>query len=251
MDHESTPERLAGTLQHLSRHWESRRRPGGASGRRALTIAVSREAGTQGTAIAREAGRLLGWHVYDHELLECIAKDMGLRTHLLESVDERNHSWILETTEAFLSAPLKSDWGPLVTESGFVHHLVKIVLALGVHGECVIVGRGAPFILPPATTLRVRLAAPVPDRIATLRKNLVIPEREAARQVRTLDRERTDFVLDHFFRNPDDPHNYDLVLNVARLSVPQSAEIVVETLHRLQARAAEKRADEASEKSFL
>ena len=145
MDHESTPERLAGTLQHLSRHWESRRRPGGASGRRALTIAVSREAGTQGTAIAREAGRLLGWHVYDHELLECIAKDMGLRTHLLESVDERNHSWILETTEAFLSAPLKSDWGPLVTESGFVHHLVKIVLAAQASTleKYVIVGRSA------------------------------------------------------------------------------------------------------------
>ena len=42
-----------------------------------------------GTCIAREVGNGVGWHVYDHELLERIAQDMGLRTVLLESVDER------------------------------------------------------------------------------------------------------------------------------------------------------------------
>ncbi len=242
MDHERAPEHVAETLQSLCRHWESRRKNVGAPGEpRPFTIAVSRETGTQDTAIAKEVGRLLGWHVYDHELLECIAKDMGLRTNFLESLDERNHSWILETTQAFLSTPGKSDWGPLVTESGYVHRLVKMVLALGVHGECVIVGRGAPFILPPESTLRVRLMAPVPERIAALRKNLGIAERAAACQIRNTDRERVHFVQDHFFKDPSDPRNYDLVLNVARLSVRQNAEMIVDWLRRFQACEAEKR----------
>ena len=72
---------FADTLQHLFGHWESQRKeaaiPGGHTD--GFTITVSREAGTQGTAVAKELGTLLGWHVYDHELLEQIARNMGLR----------------------------------------------------------------------------------------------------------------------------------------------------------------------------
>jgi hypothetical protein len=48
---------------------------------------------------------VLGWEVYDRELLEKVAQDIGLRTNLLESVDERRQSWLLEASEALLSEP--------------------------------------------------------------------------------------------------------------------------------------------------
>ena len=250
MNHEipSTPSSesaLSQLVEKACQHWDARRQA--AAAQRDLpqvfppfTVALSREVGTQGTTVAQEVGKLLGWPVYDHGLVEKIAQDMGLRTSLLESVDERQQSGLLEMAEAFLSTPRKGDWGPLVTESGYIHHLVKTVLALGVHGECVIVGRGAVFILPAATTVRVRLVGPVRERIAVLSQNLGISEREAAHQVRTMDHERTDFVQDFFQQNPTDPQNYDLVLNASRLSVAPNAELIVETLHRLQARALEK-----------
>jgi cytidylate kinase len=236
---------LSPLIERAFRHWEARRRAAAAqrdlSPRTgtAFTIAIEREAGTQGTNVAKEVARRLGWHVYDHELLEEIARDMGLRTNLLESVDERQQSWLIEMAEAFLSAPRTGDWGPLVTESGFVQHLIKTVLALGAHGEAVIVGRGAGFILPPATTVRVRLVGPVRERIAALGKNLGLTEHEAARRVRKLDRERADFVQDHFLKDPTDPHNYDLVLNALRLTIAQSAEVIVAALERFQDHAEE------------
>jgi cytidylate kinase len=245
MNHQSSGQSHEDSLSQLvekaCRHWEAKRQPGAVQrdlsspASPAFTIALSREVGTQGTSVAKEVGRILGWHVYDHELLEHIAKEMGLRTALLSSVDERHQSWLLEAAEAFLSAPVKSDWGPLVTESAYVHHLVETVLALGIHGECVIVGRGAALILPVQTTLRVRLVGPVRARIAALGRKLGISEREAARQVRTMDRERTDFVQDHFLKDPTDPRNYDLVLNALRLPVAKSAELIVEMLYRLKA----------------
>jgi hypothetical protein len=200
---------------------------------------LSREVGTQGTLIAQEVGRLLSWPVYDHELLERIAQDMGLRTSLLESVDEHQQSLLLEMAEAFLSAPGGSVWEPLVTESGYVHHLVKVVLALGVHGESVIVGRGAAFILRPETTLRVRLVGRLRERVTVYSRQHQISEQEAAGQVRTIDRERTDFVQDHFSQDPCDPRNYDLVLNGPRLTVRHNAELIVEALCRRQAERAE------------
>jgi Cytidylate kinase-like family len=172
--------------------------------------------------------------VYDYELLERVASDMGLRTSLLESVDERRQSWLLESTAAFMSAPTKGDWGPLVTQSEFVHHLVKVMLALSLHGECVIVGRGAALVLPAETTLRVRLVAPVRWRVEMLRRNLGLSEHDAARQLRTIDRARTDFARDHFLKDPAATTNYDLILNALHLSVGQRAELIVETLERLR-----------------
>ena len=98
----------------------------------------------------------------------------------------------------------KSDWGPLVTESNFVHHLVKTVLASARTGNA---SSSVPRRLHLARrdNLRVRLVGPIRERIAALSHRLNIPEREAARQVRTLDRERADFVRDHFCKDPADP----------------------------------------------
>ena len=238
-------ENLAQSLERLSRHWESQRSARINEGKprftsHPFTIALSREAGTLGTSIARETGKRLGWIVYDHELVERIAQDMGVRTSLLNSVDERRMSWIFEAFAASMPARVKGKWDSLVSESAYSHHLIKTVLALGEHGECVIVGRGASFILPADTTLRVRLIGENKERIAALTRKLRISEPEAARQVRNLDRERNDFIQDHFLKDATDPSNYDLILNAPRLSADQIAEVIVETLRRFQAHAIEK-----------
>jgi cytidylate kinase len=236
---ENTLQHLGTTLEHLSEYWAARHRAAAAQGQASqpiappFTIALCRQAGTPGSSVAQEVGKRLGWQVYDHELLDQIAQDTGLRTSLLESVDERGVSLLREAFEAVMSVPS-------VSEGAYIHHLVKTVLALGAHGQCVIVGRGAAFILPVDTTLRVRLGAPVHDRIAALSRKLGLSEKEAARQLRTIDRERIDFVQDHFHKDPTDLQYYDLVLNVGRLPVPAGAAIITEALHHLQACAIEK-----------
>jgi cytidylate kinase len=241
MDYKSSSDHLAGTLQHLYSHWESRRRAVAAqheerlSGPPFFTITLAREAGTPDAAIAQEVGNRLGWQVYDHELLERIAQDIGLRTALLETMDERGQSWLTETFEAFAATPQETVAEPLVSEGAYVRHLIKTVLALGVHGECIIVGRGAAFILPAETTLRVRLVAPPEQRIALRSRQLGVSKRDAARQLSTIDRERTAFVREHFLRDPTDARNYDLVLNALRFPVAQSAQLIGEALHQLRA----------------
>ncbi len=221
------------------RHWQSRRQA--AAARKDLlprashgwTIALSREAGTQGAPVAREVGKLLGWQVYDHELIEKIAEEMGMRTALLESVDERQQSWMHESIEASLAGLVRGNASPWASEAGYVHHLVETVHALGVHGECVIVGRGAAFILPVERTLRVRLVGPVRERITAYARQRGISEREAAREVRRIDHERRDFIWDHYNKDTLDPSHYDLILNAPRLSITKIAELIVESLHRL------------------
>lgn len=161
--------------------------------RRVLTIALSRESGARGSSTAREVGKRLGWTVYDRELLERIAQELNLRTSLLESVDEKQVTWLQECVLAFASVPS-------VSGSTYLRHLVPTVLSLAALGECVIVGRGAAQILPVATTLRVRLVAPLEWRIAAMSKKLGVSREEAARTVERIDRERVRFVKDSFLQ---------------------------------------------------
>src|SRR6516225_4346905 len=103
-------ERQAQALERAEGHWQARRQqsvsPAAPAG---LTIAINREAGAPGTSVAQEVGARLGWPVYDHELIEMIAKEMGLRVNLLETLDEKRQSWILEAMEGFSASPFVSE----------------------------------------------------------------------------------------------------------------------------------------------
>ena len=215
------------TFQHLAEHWERRRQAQASAPAPAFTVALTREAGALGTSIAQEIGRLLGWPVYDHSLLEQIAEDLGVRTNLVESVDERRKGWLLEMTEHLLAVPT-------VSETAYLRRLLETVLALGAHGECVIVGRGAAFVLPPETTLRVRLVAPLEERVKVLADRLGLSHKDAERQAERLDRARADFVRQHFRKDPADPLNYDLFVNASRFTPAAAAACIVEALRDLQ-----------------
>ncbi len=56
------------------------------------------------------------------------------------------------------------------------------LLSLGAHGECIIVGRGSAQVLPSATTLRVRLVAPLRDRASIISQRFGIGLDEAGRR---------------------------------------------------------------------
>jgi cytidylate kinase len=196
-----------------------------------FTIALSREADSGGTFVAREVGRRLGWPVYDHELLDHLAKELEVDVDLLESVDERRGSWLAECVQAFAAASS-------VPEVIYFHRLLKLLLALGGRGQCVIVGRGAMIALPAKTTLRVRVVASLQDRIALVSRTLGVNSTEAARHVESTDREHSRFIRDHFGKDLSDPMLYDLILNASRFSTEEYAEMTIEALHFLQVRKA-------------
>jgi len=232
----TSSERLANAMERVRRQWQTQRKAETIAGiapvqpPAAFSIAMSREAGTNGSQIARAVGERLGWLVYDRELVQHVAEDMGVRANLLGSLDEKHRSWLLECLEACASAPA-------VSEGGYTRHLVETLLSLGVHGDCVIVGRGAAQVLPAAVTLRVRLVGPAEERIKTVCQKFGVTKDEAKRSLEKTDGQRVRFVRDHFRKDPTDPRGYDLVLNTSRWSVNECAELIIEALHRLQAHA--------------
>jgi cytidylate kinase len=203
----------------------------------AFTIALSREVGARGTTVARAVGARLGWPVYDHELLERLAEEMKTHVSALERMDEQHANPMQEFFEAFTASAG-------VSEPAYVRRLVAAMRSLAAKGACVLVGRGAAHLLPTRTTLRVRLLGDREDRVALIARERGLSPQEAARYVEEKARARNRFIQDHFRQDPTDPQHYDLILNSSRFSDTECAELIVEALRRLQARA-EKRVEVA------
>jgi cytidylate kinase len=224
---------MSQAMQRAQKHWQAQRRTKEAAEAMpkpptpAWTIAISRQAGTNGPRIAHAVGKRLGWAVYDRELVEHIANEKGLRVKLLESLDEKSSSWLVESLQALGTHPD-------VTMNAYVQYLGETIHSLGRHGDCVIVGRGAAQLLPAERTLRVRLVAPRADRIASICDRLGVSHEDAGRWVDKADRERTRFVQEHFKRHPDEAEHYDLILNTARFSIEDCVGMIVEALGELQ-----------------
>jgi len=113
-------------------------------------------------------------------------------------------------------------------------HLLQTIVALGAQGRCVIVGRGASYVLPRSSTLRVRLIAELDDRIGVVAAEQGISRDAAKHHIETTELQRTRFVRQHFHKDPADPRNYDQVLSTSRFSVTHCAELIVAAVERLQ-----------------
>jgi cytidylate kinase len=186
-----------------------------------LTVTVSRESGSRGGSIARRAGAKLGWQVYSQELMEFMAQEGAHRQEILDNLSPAASAWVEAELDRLLRAQELSPHPSLLA-------MVRMVLALGATGEVVLVGRGAGYLLPRASTLHVRVVAPLPDRIAYMSQWLRLTEDEAAEQVRLRDSRRAEFLSTHFHRQAADVYQYDLLLNSSLLGEDLCAELIAQ-----------------------
>jgi cytidylate kinase len=214
----STSDRVVGALAQLNHYTPVK--PAAAA---PLMIALSRQAGAGGREIASTAAARLGWPVYDHELLQHIAEKQGLKAHLLEDLDERYVGWIEEAARSF--------WAPRGHEvAAYLRGLRDQLATLSSMGRCVIVGHGAPHLLPRETTLTVRVIGPRDSRIARVQQRKNLSAAEAERWIERTERERLRFLERYFNANDADPFAYDLVLNRGRLGVAECADLIVQAV---------------------
>jgi hypothetical protein len=213
-------------LQRVHSYWEEQH--GDAEGDRTakpLTVTLDREPGAPVEEVANELGLRLGWPVYNHELAERIARDLGVPVSQVDRIDERGQHWLVECLESLTLTPR-------LTEAGYVRRLVQAIQSLGQRGKCVIVGHGAAEILPVHSTLRVLLVGTPRDRIARLMKKLHLSDRAAERWAEQVGKERARFLRDHFHVDPEAPGNYDLVMNTSRWPAIACAGFIAQALER-------------------
>jgi cytidylate kinase len=185
-----------------------------------LTVAISREAGSRGTSIAKRAGEKLGWQVYTQEMLQYIAEEATVRDEITESLAPAALQWVEQQL-----ARLQTD--KRISQEAALVDMARVILSLGAAGEVFLIGRGAGCILPRPSTLHVRVIGTLEDRIAYMGQWQRLTGEEAAEQVRLRDRRRAEYLRAHYQHDAADMYQYDLLLNCTFLGEELSAELLV------------------------
>lgn len=198
-------------------------------------ICISREFGSLGGEIGKMAAEQLGFSFYAQELVDEIAKQAHVRRKVVESLDERIQNGIAEWVSERMA-------GGVFAPSDYLRNLTQVVLTLGRHGQCVIVGRGAHVILDRQWTLRVRCIASLEWRVEQIQRRDRLSATEARTKVLRVDEERSLFYRRHFNVDITDPRQFDLLLNPETLTLATCAELIVSAF---QARFAEAEAPQS------
>ena len=190
-----------------------------------LYVALSRETGAGGGQVAQLVGQELGWEVLDQNILDRVAERFRLSRSMLELVDETESNWVYDVLGTWMDRRV-------IPHDKYVSYLGRVVLAAAERGNVVAVGRGAQFILSREKGLTVRIIAPKKYRIEQIMQREGLNNEDARRFVERTDHGRREFVRRFFHRDVDDPHLYDLVINVERVAPVGAAEQILAALCR-------------------
>jgi cytidylate kinase len=182
-------------------------------------ITVEREYGSGGGEIACELAHRLGWRVWDHALTEEIAKLANVECSTVERCAERVDGTFQRLVKVFWrgsqerAIPLPGS-EPFDTDR-FVSVGQQVMEKAADAGNCVIVGRGAPYFLRQrGDAFHVFLYAPHAEKLNRLRK-VGKSEREAEELLDTIDRDRITFVKRYFDADWPTRCLYHLMINTA------------------------------------
>lgn len=178
-------------------------------------IAMTREMATRGSEIAAGLAERLGLSIVHHEIIE---HDIAERTGLPESGVHR----FLEGEASLL------EWWTL-DRKRMSRYTVQEILELAAKGNVLIRGWGATYLLKSVPhVVCVRICAPMPFREKLLMerlglKNTAIARREIARN----DAAHNGTMQRLFGIHWEDPSLYAIVLNTARVPVPDCVEQII------------------------
>ncbi|MBW2558654.1 MAG: cytidylate kinase-like family protein [Deltaproteobacteria bacterium] len=169
-------------------------------------ITVSREPGSIVTDQAQQIAQELKLDIIDSRIIHEVAKSIRMSEKIVSYLDEKTRS-LLDNWVLYLGRTR------FLLADEYVHHLTKVIGAIGKQGGAIIVGRGANLILPPDETLRVRFIAPMETKIRNMMREVSLTEGDAKQQVLLKEAERKNSVKENFKVNIEDPVNYDLIIN--------------------------------------
>jgi cytidylate kinase len=180
-------------------------------------ITVEREYGSGGAAIAERLAKQLGWKLWDRELTAEIARVAKVTQEAARRCDERVDPLLSRLFRVYARGSYERTL-PVGESQHFnadtmVAMLHKAIEEAASKGDCVIVGRGSPYILrhrPDA--FHVFIYAPTEEKIRRL-KNIGQSEKEARQLLEEVDRERASFIRHYFGK--EWPHRplYNLMIN--------------------------------------
>ena len=181
-------------------------------------ITVEREYGCGAGEIARQLSSKLGWKLWDRELTAEIARVANVDSSAVSMCEERVDSAFQKLVKVFWRGSYERSmhlehqpFGPdRMVEVG-----EQVMREIAEQGDCVIVGRGAPYFLRERSDVfHVFLYAPRAEKLRRIQE-LGRSLQDAEDLVDTVDRERTLFIKHYFGADWPTRSLYHMMINTA------------------------------------
>lgn len=219
-------------------------------------ITISRQFASAGQVVWRQLADRFGAELLDREIVAAVAERAGIPESEAEGYDERLPGLWQRIATALAAGspdpaipPLPSDMLPATAVHERLARLTRTVIEeAAARGNCVILGRGAAFIVgrrPDA--IHVQLHAPLDARVRFLMTRVeeiprdTRPDEASLRELcKTMDARRSEYVRRLFGADWLDAAHYDLSIDTSRVDHATAADLI-ETVARRRTGAASAR----------
>jgi cytidylate kinase len=180
-------------------------------------ITIEREYGAGGAVIAEKLAARLGWKLWDQLLTEEIARQAHVDQRSVQRLEERVDPLFYRLMKVFMRGSFERSLPVGNLEyldcENLVPFMSRVIERAAAGGNCVIVGRGAPYLLRDrADAFHVFIYAPWGEKMRRLRE-IGKSETEARELLQSIDQERATFVKTYFGKEWPTREFYHLMLN--------------------------------------
>jgi cytidylate kinase len=180
-------------------------------------ITIEREYGSGAAVIARKVAERLGWKLWDQLLTNQIARLLDCDCQTVEKREEKRDPVVYRLFRAFMRGSYEGSLNApklKIVDADCIREVTeKVVKGAAEEGNCVIVGRGSAYYLQPRSdAFHVFIYAPFESKVRRLQGE-GNSENEAVQLAETVDRDRADFIKQHFGVEWPDRHRFHLMIN--------------------------------------
>jgi len=181
-------------------------------------ITISRGCYSHGKEIAEKVAATLGY--------ECVSREILIEASQFFHVPEMKLLHSLHDAPSILKRMTHG-------EDMFLSFVQAALLEHAKRDNIVYHGHAGHLLIPEIShVLKVRVLAELDNRISFLQQKQKVPKEEAAAFIKKEDMERAHWTRYVYKIDVNDPHIYDLVLNIGRLTIADACQIICATAQR-------------------
>lgn len=191
-------------------------------------ITISRQTGSGSYEVSERLINLLQqksidksnpWTYFNKELMTKVIEDFKLPKIFSNYISENKYNPISDVVSELLGVK-PSEWT-------IVQKTTEIILQLARYGKTIIVGRGSNVITSKLQNcFHIRLVAPIEIRINHVQDVFKFSKTEAMDYIKKEDENRKKYLKSHFYKEPEDPSLYHLIINTGKLNYDETAEMI-------------------------
>ena len=194
-------------------------------------LTISRQFGAGGITLGKMVSEKLGYHFYDDEIIQLVAKKAKVSKHWVESMEKEAGGKFQRLISGLVSKSLVErildDQRGYIDEDIYVDLLHTVIRKIADEGEAVIIGRGSQYILRDhKDASHVLLVADKEYRIKFIEDRYNLSTDKATRVVSTEEKKRTVLYRKFGKEDYDQPVHYHMVLNMNKTDLHTAVKLM-------------------------